>query len=209
MKIYYSPMSPFVRKVLVVAYELSLQGLIENLDSAAHPIERDANIVAHNPLGQVPTFLTDDGVLYDSRVICEYLDHLGQGLIFPKNPARRWVALRQQALSDGVIAAALAIRYENITRPEEKRFDKWVVGQAAKINDSINVISEKMDEVKTFWDIGTISMACMLSYLDLRLPEIKWREGHLDLANWYKEACQRNSMKATNLGGMPTLGVPG
>lgn len=88
MKIYFSPTSPYVRKVLVVAHALGLADRIEKLPSAAHPVHRDRGIVAHNPLGQVPTFFTDEGVmLTDSRVICEYLDALGGGGLFPA-PAR-------------------------------------------------------------------------------------------------------------------------
>lgn len=204
MKLYYSSTSPFVRKVLVVAHELSLADQIERLEGAAHPVERDANIVAHNPLGQVPTLLTDEDVaLYDSRVICEYLNHLANGPLFPDEPKRRWLALNQQALSDGILAAALAIRYEYTVRPEEKRFDKWVFGQAAKITDGLSMLAVHMQDIQTFWDIGTISVACMISYLDLRFPEIKWRDTRPALARWYAQICQRPSMETTILAVTP------
>lgn len=201
MKVYYSPMSPFVRKVLVVAHELSLGERIELLGSAAHPIDRDAEIVSHNPLGQVPTFFTDDGtVLYDSRVICEYLDDLAGGSIFPGSPERRWIALREQALCDGILAAALAVRYEHVARPEERRFPDWIRGQTAKITDGLAVLEREIVDSGKLVDIGTISVACVLSYLDLRFPEMGWRTGHPNLEAWYAGFSERPSMKATELG---------
>ena len=89
MKLFFSPNSPYVRKVLVTAQEVGLGSKIELLDAAASPINRDARIVAHNPLGKVPTLVTDEGLaLYDSRVICEYINAQGQGTLFPANGAR-------------------------------------------------------------------------------------------------------------------------
>ena len=112
MKVYYSPASPFVRKVLVSAHELGLADRIELLSCAAHPINRDQEIVAHNPLGQVPTFFTDDGsVIYDSRVICEYLDSFSPGRLLGSGESR-WRALTEQSLADGLLDAALLARYE-------------------------------------------------------------------------------------------------
>src|SRR3954451_22246874 len=122
MKIFYSPASPYVRKVMVVAHELGLADRIERLPSAAGPVARDAAIREHNPLGQVPTFFTDDGaVLYDSRVICEYLDDLGGGSFFGSGAAR-WRNLTDAALGDGLLGAALLARYEAVLRPEPLRW---------------------------------------------------------------------------------------
>ena len=123
MQIHFSPASPFVRKVMVAAHELGLVDRLETLPSAAHPVNRDQSILARNPLGQVPTLVTDDGrTLYDSRVICEYLNDLGRGSLFPAGEAR-WRALTEQALGDGMLAAAVLTRYESVVRPEAKRWD--------------------------------------------------------------------------------------
>jgi glutathione S-transferase len=201
MKVYYSPTSPFVRKVLVVAHELSLADRIERLGSAAHPVNRDAGIVAHNPLGQVPTFFTDDGeALYDSRVICEYLNDRAKGGLFPTDDRRRWRALREQALCDGMLAAALSVRYEHVTRPEEKRFGDWIAGQTAKITDGLAALERQIGQSGSFLDIGTISIACVLSYLDLRFPAMEWRKNHSALSAWYADFRKRPSMIATELG---------
>src|SRR5690606_38776840 len=113
MKIYFSPASPFVRKCMAVAHETGLVDRIEKLPSAANPVNRDRTVIASNPLGQVPTLITDDGqALYDSRVICEYLDDLGGGKLFPATGKARWQALADQALADGILGAALLARYE-------------------------------------------------------------------------------------------------
>jgi glutathione S-transferase len=108
MKILFSATSPFVRKCLVVAHELGLRERIELVPGAPHPVNRDATIVAHNPLGKVPTLIADDGrVLYDSRVICEHLDALGDGALIPKQGPARWHVLTEQSLADGITDAAV------------------------------------------------------------------------------------------------------
>jgi glutathione S-transferase len=141
MKLFYSPTSPYVRKVLAVAHELGLAERIERLSSAAHPINRDRNIIAHNPLGQVPTLLLDDGtVLADSRVICEYLDDLAGGGLFPRSGPPRWRALVDQSTGDGVLAAALLARYESAARPTERQWRDWLEAQLDKAATSLAAI---------------------------------------------------------------------
>ncbi len=123
MKIFFSPASPFVRKCMVVAHELGIADRIEKLPSAAGPVKRDATIIPKNPLGQVPTFITDDGqVLFDSRVICEYLNATQSGKLFPADGAARWARLTELALADGMTGAALLARYESVLRPEALRW---------------------------------------------------------------------------------------
>src|SRR5215217_9675431 len=126
MQIYFSPFSPYVRKCLVTAHELGLNERVQLLPSNAHPVTRDQDIIAMNPLGKVPTFVTDDGVvLYDSRVICEYLNDLGNGTLLPRGGAERWDALTLQALGDGILDGALIARYEDAARPEALRWPEW------------------------------------------------------------------------------------
>ena len=135
MKLFHSPTSPFVRKVRIVAHETGLADRIELLTCAAGPINRDTSIVAHNPLGQVPTLLTDDDrVLADSRVICEFLDTLGKGTLFPRDGDARWQALADQSAADGLLDAALLLRYETFMRPEALRWDGWIKGQFEKVH---------------------------------------------------------------------------
>ncbi|HXT05707.1 MAG TPA: glutathione S-transferase [Roseiarcus sp.] len=200
MKLYYSATSPYVRKVLVVAEELGLAGRIERLPSAAHPVNRDRGIVAHNPLGQVPTFFTDDGtMLADSRVICEYLDALAGGGLFPAVGPARWRALTDQALGDGALAAALLSRYEIAVRPAEKQMSEWRNGQLEKIADTLATIETHAAGFGERFDIGTITFGCLLSYLDLRFADLAWRDGRPDASAWFARFDARPAMAATRL----------
>jgi glutathione S-transferase len=202
MKLYFSPTSPYVRKVLVVAHELGLADRIEKLPSAAHPVQRDREIVSQNPLGQVPTFFTDEGLmLADSRVICEYLDALAGGGLFPPAGPARWRALTDQALGDGALAAALLARYEAAVRPAEKQWRDWLDGQFDKIVETLGVIEKSAASFGDRFDIGTITFGCLLSYLDLRFPALSWCDGRPDAAAWFARLDARPSMAATRLRG--------
>lgn len=199
MKVFYSPASPYVRKVLAAGIELGLGDRIEKLASAAHPVNRDANIVAHNPLGKVPTFFTDsDYALYDSRVICEYLDDLAGGnRLFPAKGEAKWEALRDQALADGLLDAALLARYEQVVRPAEQKWQPWLDGQMAKIISSLDVLEARAGQLGGRVDIGTISIGCALGYLDFRFPDLGWRNGRAVLAAWFTHFSERPSMRDT------------
>lgn len=198
MKLYFSPASPFVRKCMVVAHELNLRDRIELLPSQAHPVSVDAQIAQSNPLGQVPTFFTDDGqALYDSRVICEYLDSLGEGSIFPKASRQRWQALTDQSLADGILDAALLARYESVVRPEHYRWPDWTDSQMNKITRSLALFETTIGERGGNVDIGTITLACALGYLDFRFPEFDWRAINPGLAAWFNAFGNRQSMAAT------------
>jgi glutathione S-transferase len=118
---------------MVCANVLGLSGEIERLDSAAHPVVRDERIALFNPLAKVPALRTEEGLcLYDSRVICEYLNARAQGHLYPKNADARWRSLAWQALGDGIIDAALLARYEFTARPPEKQWQGWADAQLKK-----------------------------------------------------------------------------
>ncbi len=198
MKLFYAKASPFVRKVLVAAHELGLADRVELLPAAAHPINRDATIRAQNPLGQVPTLILDDGTaLADSRVICEYLDHLGQGGLFPAAGPARWAALTAQSTGDGLLDAALLCVYETRVRQEGERSTAWVAGQREKIGDALARIEAAAGAFGDRVDIATITYGCALGYLDLRLPDLGWRERAPAAASWYARFGERPSMQAT------------
>ncbi|WP_418320720.1 glutathione S-transferase [Piscinibacter sakaiensis] len=198
MKILFSPFSPFVRKCLVVAREHGLDNRIELLASSAHPINRDRNIVASNPLGKVPTFFTDDGqVLFDSRVICEYLDGLGGGKLFPAVGNERWTALTLQSLGDGMLDAAILARYEDHVRPEALRWADWKAGQLDKIETSLAALDADIASLDGRVDIGAITVGCALWYLDLRFADLGWRDRFPEVAGWYADFGQRPAMSAS------------
>jgi glutathione S-transferase len=183
MQIYFSPTSPYVRKCMVTAYELGLTDLIELLPANAHPVNRDKKLVASNPLGKVPTFITDDGqALFDSRVICEYLNALGHGRLLPAEGAPRWQALTLQALGDGILDAALLARYELNVRPQELRWPDWVSGKLDAIHTSLDHLNRHPEVFTKDFHLGLLTIGCALWYLDLRYPELAWREAYPSLA---------------------------
>lgn len=198
MKLFFSPTSPYVRKCLAAAYELGLVDRITLLVSQAHPVNRDASIIVANPLGKVPTLVTDDGqALYDSRVICEYLDHLGGSKLFPTD-ASRWNALALQSLGDGILDAALLARYEDVARPENLRWADWRRGQLDKVATSLAALEAGTPALDDTVHIGTLTIGCALWYLDLRYSEeIVWRNTHPKLAAWWAQFGARPSMQAS------------
>lgn len=198
MKIYFSPFSPYVRKCLVAGHELGLNDRIRLLPSNAGPIQRDKEIIAKNPLGKVPTFITDDGqVLYDSRVICEYLDDLAGGNLFPRTGSARWAALTLQSLGDGILDGALLARYEDVARPEALRWSEWRAGQLDKAETSLAHLNSHPEMLEGRVDIGSLTVACALWYLDLRFANFDWRSRHAGVASWFAKFSQRASLQGT------------
>jgi glutathione S-transferase len=198
LKIFYSATSPYVRKCMVCAFELGLNERIERLPANANPINRDPAIVAHNPLGKAPTFFTDDGtVLYDSRVIVEYLDQQGGRKLIPRDGAARWSVLVEQSLGDGILDAALLARYETFIRPEALRWREWTAGQLEKVASGLASIEARAAGLGDRVDLGTIAFACALGYLDLRYPTLAWRDRHPNSAAWFEWFNDRDSMVAT------------
>jgi glutathione S-transferase len=198
VKIFFASASPFVRKCLVSAAELGLRDKIELVNAAAHPVNRDRNVVAHNPLGKIPTLVTDDGgILYDSRVICEYLNALGDGHLIPREGEGRWRVLGEQALADGVNDAAVLLRYETFLRPEPLRWSEWIAGQQEKVTSGLDALESRAADFGDRVDLGTIAFGCMLGYLDFRFASLGWRDGRPNAAAWFEGFAARDSMVAT------------
>lgn len=197
MRLFWGSASPFVRKVMAVAHELGVEHQIERLDSAAHPVDRDSRIQAFHPLAKVPAAMTDDGVaLYDSRVICEYLDALAGGGLFPPPGPARWTALRRQALADGLLDAALLVRYELLARPALLQWPVWIEKQRDKVIDALDAMQADVPDADCH-DIGAIAYGCALGWLDFRFPEIDWRDARPALAAWQAGFDARPAMVAT------------
>ena len=200
MKLFYSPASPYVRKVRVFAMETGLMDEIELAEVSITPVGPDAQLCADNPIGKIPTLVRDDGrALYDSRVICEYLDGLhGGARMFPESGDQRWTALRRQALADGILDAAVSTRYETFLRPQKLRWRDWVDAQMTKVRRSLDEV--EAEPLGDGVDIGTISMACALGYLDFRYADESWRDTRLGLAAWFETFAARPSMRETGPG---------
>ena len=200
MILFYSPTSPFVRKVMVLLHET---GQLERV--ALHPVQAtptttDEQLNRLNPAGKIPALrLADGNVLHDSRVILDYLDqqHVGDPLIPLQGPSR-WRRLTLASLADAILDAAVLIRYETFLRPPEKRWEQWQEGQQAKIERALHQFeTEAIAELTCHFDIAAISLACALGYLDFRQPQLGWRERFPQLAAWYAEVSQLPSMQAT------------
>lgn len=198
MKLYQSPNSPFVRKVLVTAIELGLDSQIERIQATPHPIQRNMELVSLNPLGQIPTLVTQNGeVISDSRVICEYLASLSPNeRIFPAGP-RRFTALTEQSICDGLLAACLSIRYEHSTRPEAQQSAAWIDGQMARIESVLSELDRRWRTPPEGFDIGHVSLACTIGYLAFRFPEIIISPRWNNLAIWWATAAQRPALRDT------------
>jgi glutathione S-transferase len=199
MQLFFSPSSPYVRKVRVVAHELGLDKRIELVPTdpydPAHPLH------GKNPLGRVPTLITDEGqALFDSPVICEYLDHLaGGGRLYPAAGPARFAALLRQALGDGILDAAVPRRQE-VLRPPAQQSPEWTERRKRNIRLALDELEGRVPElIAAGVDIGTVAIACALSYLDFRFAEDRWRDGRPKLAAWYASFAARPSMKATEL----------
>ena len=197
MKLFYNPASPYVRKVMVLAHEAKLADRITLISESVLPNKPNALVAASNPLMKVPTLLLEDGsALFDSRVIAEYLDVQSGGAFFPAAGAPRWTALRLQALADGVLDAAILIRYERALRPAEKQWADWIDGQLLKIRQGLDAL-EAQTGLGSAVTIGEIAVASALGYLDFRFPEENWRATHPRLAAFYEKFSARPSMMAT------------
>jgi glutathione S-transferase len=177
-----SPASPFGRKVKLSASILGLSDRIEIVD--ADTLNPEDSIRQQNPLGKIPALILESGeVLYDSRVIVDYLDHLaGGGGIIPIGP-ERFAALRDQALADGITDAALLQVYEGRFRPEDRHEPKWVSHQADKVRRGLDHAEAHLSKAGQPLHIGQIALACALGYLDLRFGG-RWRESYPRLVAW-------------------------
>jgi glutathione S-transferase len=193
----FSPSSPYARKVRVAAHERGLTGRFREI--ASNPWAAPDDLKALNPLGKIPTLVTEDGLaLYDSAVICEYLDTLGDApRLFPPEGRARWLALRAQSLGDGVMDAAVLWRVEITQRKEQGPTPGWVERQQGAIVRALDALEREPPALAAPPDIGAIAIACALGYLDFRFGFLNWREGRPRLAEWHAAFAQRPSMIAT------------
>lgn len=196
MKLFYSATSPYVRKVVMCAVAREIDQRIERVPVNAH--ESPAALVGTNPLSKVPTLVTDDGfVLYDSPVICEYLDTVGEALpLYPASGAARWVALRHQALADGMMDAAILRRGE-AQKPAEAAREALMRRQGQAVERGIAVLER--DVPTRMLDIGTIAIVCALGYLDFRFADDDWRGAAPRLAAWYEAMAEEPAVAETRV----------
>lgn len=194
MKLCFSPTSPYARKVRACAITREIDRLIELVPTSANASLPE--FVAINPLSKVPALVTNDGVaLFDSPVICEYLDSIGDALpMFPEHGALRWRALKFQAMGDGILDASVPRRAE-MQKPQDDGRVAWIARQKAAVDRTLDALEG--DPPHRLVDIGSITIACALGYLDFRFAAQPWRPGHPKLAAWFEAFAQNPGIAQT------------
>jgi glutathione S-transferase len=199
MLLHWSPRSPYVRKVMITAHEVGLADRIETVRTVVAASTPNVELMKENPQSRLPTLRLPDGTsIYDSVVICEYLDglHNGEKLFPPKDP-ERLTALRRHALGDGMLDTMLMWRGE-VLRPPAQQSIKHMQAWKLKTNVSVDMLETEADALAASrFSIGHITIGVALGYIDFRFPELAWRNGHPRLAKWYETFAARPSVKAT------------
>ncbi|WP_343502856.1 glutathione S-transferase [Alloyangia pacifica] len=198
MKLLQAGPSPFVRKVLVTLHETGQFDQVEQVMVEASPVTPDPALIAANPVGKIPALVRPDGpTLYDSRVICRFLDARAGGGLYPES--RIWDTLVLEATADGIMDAAVLIVYEERFRAREMVSMEWIEGQWGKVARALDALETRwMSHLAGRMDIGHIAVACALGYLDFRHDARKWRVGRAALTAWYDGFAKRESMVATD-----------
>jgi glutathione S-transferase len=198
MKLHWSPRSPFVRKVMVTAHELGLTGTIQTVRTFVALDTPNQALLTDNPISKIPTLVLDDGTaIHDSLVICDYLNELATGALFPPPGNARWQALTWHSLANGLMDALLLWRYESM-RPIEQQstglLDIWALKTRSAL-DWLELQVPALDAAR--FGIGHITIGVMLSYLDFRFDHLGWRSGRPALSAWHAAMAARPSMQAT------------
>lgn len=198
MRLFSSAASPFVRKVATLIHEVGLQDRVEVVTVSGTATDPGTMPLAHNPLGKIPALERPDGpALYDSRVICRYLDDLAGAGLYPAAPAL-WDVLTLEATADGILESAVLMVYESRIRPEAQRYAPWVEGQWAKIDRALDALESRwMDTLEGPLTMAHIAIGVALGYLDFRHGDRNWRQGRPRLAVWDAHFATRPAMQAT------------
>jgi glutathione S-transferase len=198
MRLYHSPASPFVRKVMVLVHEAKALDQVTLVPVSGHPLDPGTMPIDRNPLGKIPALERPDGpTLYDSRVITRYLDDRLKAGLYPTAP-HLWDTLVIEATGDGIAEAALLMRYEMHVRPEASRSQTWADAQWQKTDRALTAVEERwMSHLSGPLDMGHIAIGCALGYLDLRHPDRNWRASHPVLSAWWTGFADRLAMQAT------------
>jgi glutathione S-transferase len=212
MKLFYSPASPYARKVRAAAIELGLGDRLALEVTDVVPTKPNrAYAAAHNPLRKIPALLTDDGTtLYDSTVLCEYLDSLaGGGRIIPREAPHRWRVSTDHALAQGMCDAAILIRYEMVVRPQEHRWPSWIDDQWDRIEAGLQWFSQNAAQLDEPLNVAHLALGSLLGYLDFRMPERAWRSRFALLTEWFARLERRPSFQQTRPVPVPAAPAPG
>ncbi len=198
-RLYFSPASPFARKVRVAVLEKGVESLVEEVEVATSPVDTNAELAARNPLGKLPCLQRSDGrVIYDSRAILRFVDSLKPDAPLYEKGDAEFDRLTIESLAEGVIEAALLCVYERRVRPADQVSQAWLDAQAEKANRALDWFEEHVsDTLESNFDAACIGLACALGYLDFRQPIGDWRHGRPQLTAWYETVSGRPSLVQT------------
>jgi len=200
MKLHWSPRSPFVRKVMMFAHEVGLADRIECVRSVVAMKSPNADLMRDNPLSKLPTLVIDGTrALFDSVVICEYLDSLhGSRPLFPVEEDERLRALRWHALGDGLLDLLILWRNER-ERPPTQQSPELLAAFRRKFNATLELINREAVELGASpFGVGHIAIGCALGYIDFRFGDLLWRDAHAESARWFAEFAKRPSATLTH-----------
>jgi glutathione S-transferase len=197
MKLYWSPTSPYTRKVRATIIEKGLSDHFEHIRVSvwSNPPE----FFTINPLGKIPAIVLDDGKpLYDSIAICAYLDAHPAAEGAPLYPAgeARWDVMRAEALADGILDCAVGIVVET-RKPENERSPFMVARWETQIGRALDQMMPQLRDLPEGFTMGHLAFACTLGYLDFRHPYLAWRERRSELAAWFEEISLRSCLAET------------
>jgi glutathione S-transferase len=195
MELTFSATSPYARKVLIIAHELGILDKIKLV--ATNPRTDAARLVPLNPLSKIPVLITDAGEpIYDSPVICDYLDAEYGGHRLTGSGAPRWRALTVQALADGILDAALLVRYERQRKPEIQSAE-WIAGQLKRVNDGLDGLERMAESFGDGFDLRHVATVSTVGYLHFRFTAEIPIDKRPRLAAWFKAISQRPSVQKT------------
>ena len=202
MRLYFTETSPFARKVRVVAHELGLADRNETVFLRPSPVKTDPELSRANPLSKIPALILDDGsALYDSPVICEYLEAIareaGRPGVLPRSGAARWKVLRIAALCDGILDAAILVFYERAQRPKELHWQPWIDGHTEKTLQGLDALEQEVRSFGPDVDLAQVGVAITVAWLEFRNAVGDVRTGRPELSRFCDAFGARASMQST------------
>ncbi len=202
MKIYGSPISPFVRATLVAAHECGLGNKVDHVSEGADPTKANPKLTALSALGKIPVLETDHHhAIYDSRVIIEYLAHVaGNKTLIPDDGVKRFRVLTLMALAMGLGDATVAYRYETSARPKELQWKDWMSRTEVRFTNVFDELENNWHAELSEVTAGSIAVAVVLGYIDFRMGHLNWRNGRPKLTAFHASFSKRDSMVKTDLG---------
>lgn len=196
MKLFHSPLSPYVRKVMILIHEMDMAGQVEIVEGTGTPMAPSDAVLGANPVGRIPALVTGDvGTLVDSRVICRYLNSKGGGSFY--GAGEDFPMLAREALAEGITDSSLLAAYEYRLRPEEMRMQSWVDGQHGKIRRGLKAFDGRVAELGGEFTIDQVALIAACGHVDFRHPDLGWRADCPALADWLAGMAERPSVAAT------------